>query len=225
MSEAIATRPSLPWRIVATIGVVSLSMFASFGVTRAWRGKAGHTSPRPATTRNAADSSPRIPFPSGRYLVAFVLVSSKCGFCTEPWARKALGEVRDSLQRTQGKTFAHTSVIGVAIDDDLQAGVRYLQGFRGRRTSFDELSIGGSWLNEIVTSLVWRDGLATAEVPQVVLVERRVDARGYPGNIAVRRDSMLLRVVGREDVIAWVNAGTPLAFRPIPRTGVTRPPP
>jgi len=153
-----------------------------------------------------------------------VLLSSECGFCTEKWARKAIGELRDSLQRVQGKAFAHTSVVGVALDNDVRAGVRYLQNLREAGAPFDELSVGGSWLNELITRLVWRDGLATPEVPQVVLVERNVDATSYPRNIDVHRDSMLLRVAGHDDLIAWVNAGTPLTFRPPPRTAVSRTP-
>ncbi len=109
------------------------------------------------------------------------------------------------------------SVVGIAMDDDLTAGVRYLRSLGRSGAAFDEISVGGSWLNQFATALIWRDGLATPEVPQVVLVERRVDAAGYPRYMDVQRDSVLLKVTGRDSLIAWVNGGTPLDFGRSPR--------
>jgi hypothetical protein len=189
--------------------VLVLSIVASYGVTSAWR---RHARGRPATS--GADSAHKSLFPSGRYLVAYALLAGDCGFCTEKGTRRAIRALRASLRTSQGASFARVAVVGVAIDEDVVAGIRYLKSLGGRGEVFDQLSVGGSWLNDPVTALVWRTGMATPEVPQIVLLMRAVDAGGYPRHIDVQRDSMLLRVAGRDDIIAWVDQGTPLAFHP-----------
>lgn len=210
MSQNAASRRTIWYRAALIVFVVGFSTLTSYGVTRAWRGNSGRDLQLSATAGVGADTSHRTPFRSGRYLVAFVLLSSECGFSTEKETKKAIPALRASLHASQGKAFAKVSVVGIAIDDDLDVGMRYLQSLG--RSVFDELSVGGSWLNELVTALVWRNGVATPETPQVVLVERRVDASEYPRNIDVQRDSVLLKVTGRDDLIAWVNHGTPLDF-------------
>jgi len=212
MSQRTAGRWTQLRRTVVLVSVVTVSVIGSYGVTRAWRGNSARGLPSEPGNGTSADTSYRSPFPSGRYLVALVLLSSECGFCAEKGTKKAIRQLRDSLHASAGKAFARVSVIGIAIDNDPGAGVRYLQSLGPSGAVFDELSAGGGWLNEFVTALVWRDGVATPEVPQVVLLERRVDASGFPRYIDVQADSLLLKVTGRDSLIAWINQGTPLAF-------------
>jgi hypothetical protein len=160
----------------------------------------------PAAARN--------PFKSGRYLLAYVLVASDCGYSTERLARKALRALPDSLRAVHGAAFTNVSVVGVALDEDLGAGIRFLKELGRSGRGFDEISVGKGWLNEQIVRLVWREGMATPSLPQVVLVARRVDARTYPRHIDTQRDSVLLTVTGRNDIVAWVSAGVPLGFRP-----------
>lgn len=47
------------------------------------------------------------------------------------------------------------------------SGARYLRSLRRSELPFDEISVGGVWLNEFVIDLVWRAAVATPEVPQV----------------------------------------------------------
>lgn len=181
-----------------------------------------------ATTLSAAPSAPpRAPprvsaptkplFQSGRYLVAYVFVSSECGFSTLRQTRRALREFPDSLRATNGSAFANVSVIGVAIDEDVDAGLRFLRDVERSRHVFDEISVGRSWLNEQVMRLVWREGMATANLPQIVLVERQVDATPYPRHIATQRDSVLLNLTGSEQIVAWVGKGAPVRYTNPPR--------
>ena len=100
--------------------------------------------------------------------------------------------------------------MGIASDRDLRKGVQYLESLGALGSVFDQLSLGGSWLNEQMAALVWREGVATPEVPQIVLVERLVDAGNYPAHVEIRRDSLLLVVAGLTDIVRWVSDGTPL---------------
>ena len=56
-----------------------------------------------------------------------------------------------------------------------------------------QLTTDHSWLNEQVLRLVWREGMAAPNLPQIVLVERHVDVTPYPRHLATHRvlDSIL----------------------------------
>ncbi len=190
-------------RFFVAILVLTLSMLASYGVSHALRG-------RPARASAGRTDSTPAPFPSGRYLTAFVFVSSECALCAEQHTKRALGALRDSLVAFQHDSFANISVVGVAIDKDLGAGIHYLLSLGPKGRVFDELSVGNSWMNEFVTALVWRDGVAKPLVPQVVVIGRHVDASGYPRYIEVQPDEILGHISGRDSLIAWVASGTPL---------------
>jgi hypothetical protein len=141
---------------------------------------------------------------SGDYLVAYVMVSSGCGACREPGTRKAVLALRDSLRSSNAESFARIAVVGVAIEGSVGPGIRYLQSFGA---VFDEVSVGGAWLNQIETAVVWRNAFAKAQVPQVVLVVRKVDARGFPRDVSIGADSLLFTVSGRDSLVQWVNGG------------------
>jgi hypothetical protein len=199
-------------RSLLLFAVLSVALLGSFKAARALRGHQSKGAPVAQGAPGAGDAQTSTQFPTGDYLVAYVLMSSECGFCTEKHTEEAIRTLRDSLRASQGSHFAHISVVGVSLDDDLAAGSRYLSGLGKYGTAFDQVAIGESWLNEFATRLIWRDGLAKAAIPQVVLIERRIDARNYPRYIDVRRDSMLLTVTGRDSLIAWVAGGTRLDF-------------
>lgn len=196
-------------RMALVLACLCLSVLASYSVTRmvARRGAAA------TTVQGAGGSVAASPFASGHYLVAYVLVSSGCGWCADPATKQALRTVRDSLLASHRGTFAGVSVVGVAIDGSLDAGIQYLRDLDEPK-AFDQVSVGGLWLNELALSLVWREGFADAAVPQVVLVQRHVDATRYPDYIQIQRDSALGTIVGRDSLVAWIARGAPL-----PRAG------
>lgn len=181
---------------------------AAYGVTSTLR-----AAPRPPTAPAARPvTPPKPPFQSGRYLLAFVFVSSECGFSTLPQTRRALRALPDSLREAHGAEFTSVSVIGVTIDKDVDTGLRFLREIERSGQVFDEISVGRSWLNEHVLRFVWREGMATANLPQVVLVERHVDVTRYPRHIATERDSVLLNLTGSKAISEWVGKGASLRF-------------
>lgn len=149
--------------------------------------------------------------PSGRYLVAYVLLSSECGFCMEPQTRAATARVRRTLASHRGQ-FADISVVGIVMDRSLAAANKYVRSLGRDTVAFDQLVVGGGWLNEQVVRMVWQGGIMMPLTPQVVLVERHVDMTSYPRTIGVSRDSTILKVLGRVDLIEWVALGAPLQF-------------
>lgn len=172
------------------------------GVSYVVTSKSAHGAKRVAAAAQQVD--PATVFPSGKHLIVYALLASDCGMCTEAKLKAAMARMRDSLVTTNRGQFAAIRVIGVALDEEVPDGVRYLASFRG---TFDQIVVGGSWLNEVMSSMAWRDHIATTQIPQLLAFQRSVDATGYPQTILVQPDSLLLRVIGRDSVIAWVNRG------------------
>lgn len=194
--------------IAGAIAVLLLSGMLSYGGARYIRGlvvKRG--------SNTGVRTRPPGP-PSGHHLIAFVLLSSECGFCAEKHTKIAVSQLRDSLLRSQSAAFQRISVVGVAVDRNIDNGLKYLRGLSRSGIAFDEISVGGMWLNETITALVWREAVGTPSVPQVLVIEREVDASAFPGHIEIRSDSLLLRVSGRDSLIDWVAHGTPLVLQP-----------
>ena len=55
---------------------------------------------------------------------------------------------------------------------------------------------------------MWRDLPGEPVVPQLVLVERRVEAG--QGGVRITRERVLKRVLGAERIEEWVRSGAPL---------------
>lgn len=157
---------------------------------------------------------PPAPFAGGTHLIAYVVVASDCGFCSEKFAKQALAMVRPSLRSAHGQAFGQVSVIGVVMDADLMKAMQYVADLGRGETVFDQLSLGGGWLNDDVAHLIWRDGLGPPSVPQILVFERYVGTEAWPRALDVRPDSLVLTVTGRDELIRWVGDGTPLRFRP-----------
>lgn len=188
--------------ILAMTGVAS--GLVAYSVTRLAHRQATARSPMVAV-RDPSSS----PYASGSYLVAYVFVSSGCGFSTERRLRNAVERMRAQLRSLHGQNYAAIKVIGVAVDASIEGGMSYMRGLKG--SPFDEIDVGGGWLNELFSRVVWQDGVSTPELPQVVLVQRTVDATPYPQAVVVTRDSTIRAVVGRDSLLAWVDNGMPLA--------------
>lgn len=155
---------------------------------------------------------------NGSNLIAYVFVASDCGWSTLPDVREAIGSLREKLTSTHGSSYAHISVIGVALDQDIEAGVQFLSEFKSDRTNwaFDQVAIGGSWLNEQVVRLAWREGIADTASPQVVVVERLVETEEYPltSSIQLESDRLLAKRVGSDELLRWIADGLPLEESP-----------
>lgn len=169
-----------------------------------------------AAERVDSTAVPENPFASanGRHLIAYVIAASDCGWATQPAVMKAVAGIRSHLTAKYGQAFAQVSVIGVALDEDIGQGMAFLDNVSSGNisTTFDQVSVGGSWLNEAVLRFVWRDAIAPAASPQVVVVARWVNTEDYlAGKITVAADSILVSPVGSAQIIDWITNETPLS--------------
>ncbi len=206
------------WRFGAArvIGMLVLMVAAlvSYTATSLWR------MPGP-TEVNAMDiletSGEALHVASGRHLVAYVISASDCGWCTLSETRTALSQIPDSLRATHATAFDTVTIIGVALDRNVEAGYAYLAGLSPDGPGlFDQIGVGGSWVNELFGDLLWRREVTEASVPQVVIVERAVEVTKDPihGGLSVRRpkaDSVIMKAVGKDEIVQWLARGLPLA--------------
>jgi precorrin-6B methylase 2 len=168
---------------------------------------------QPVVPSGVGDSSRRsdlLGVSPGRHLVAYVLVSSSCGFCRLDEVKAALGSIRYNLRRAHAVDFTRISVVAVSVDETVGAGLGYL-GEIGL-DKFDQLVVGGGWLNPQVISYVWQKRWTLALVPQVILVSRAVGAEEKPASVSVAADSVLRVVHGRDELLNWVRQGTPAFY-------------
>ncbi len=187
------------------------------------------SSPLEAMQATGADSTraegpipdtPANPFAAvdGPHLVAFVIGASDCGWSNLPEIKAAFGSIRERMRSAYGDKYAHIEVVGVAIDEDPEAGLTYLSDIGGGTvgTAFDQIAVGGSWLNEQVVRFAWREGKAAASTPQVIVVERLVDTSSYLSKSTIKTgdDLVVANARGRNDILRWLEQGLPLDVVP-----------
>lgn len=158
--------------------------------------------------RNAPDSVrlSAMGITPGRQVLAFVLVSSRCGYCQKLETKRAIRSIRGLLaESSEREGYRSSTVVGVAVDADLHEGLQYITniGF----PSFDEISVGGAWLNEQLVRFVWRERTADAAVPQVVIVSRELTATPLPLRVRYGADSVIAVLGGNNALLAWVRSG------------------
>jgi len=96
--------------------------------------------------------------------------------------------------------------MGTSLDWDAETGMQFLGTF-GR---FDEVAVGGNWLNQSAVAGILRKERAEASVPQLVVSTRSVtvDAAG----IVIQGHEEILRINGASAITKWVDAGNIVNF-------------
>jgi hypothetical protein len=127
---------------------------------------------------------------------------------------EAIAQLRGTLTKSHGGSFADVRVVALDLDEDIKPGLQFISQVERRSPSpvFDQISVGGSWLNDEFIRVGWRGRMAASSIPQVLVVARPVDASAYSakGLVSVGADSVLADVVGATDIVAWVASGARL---------------
>jgi hypothetical protein len=146
----------------------------------------------------------------GVQLVAYVFGGSKCGFCNKPETKKAFASLREELigHHLRPGAYSSVSVVGVAINTDLDEGLGYLRSIG--KGAFDQISTGRGWQNENVVRLIRQQHFAAAGVPLVLIISRRMTATLAPLSMTYSTDSLLRVIQGAQQIAQWVRDGTDL---------------
>ena len=142
----------------------------------------------------------------GRDIVLVYFGASWCYPCQDPAVKTALEEAKVMLAERaeqQGSTFV---AIGVALDQDLERGLAFLDE-AGR---FDEISIGRHYLNSLSLAHEWRAERredATPGAPSIYVYERQVMMED---GISSGAPTYLAELIGIPEIVGWVEEGAPL---------------
>lgn len=159
-----------------------------------------------------------------------MISTSWCGGNAVEGFDGAIRGMKDALAARADSLGYSFSAIGVAIDWDLETGVRYLMD--GRSTSgelefgpWGEVVVGRQWLNSASSLYALSRGLRWFAVPHVLIVERTVLPHETYFEVAEPR--LLFRVSSGDDIVEWAQENFPVPNLPYdpdsrPATGEIR---
>lgn len=157
----------------------------------------------PAPGDSTAAYKPAYRLVSGRERVMIFVGASFCGAHREPGFPEAVERVKTRLQQDAQRSGATFRAIAVSLDWEPDSALAFLKPF-GR---WEELSVGGNWTNELALRFLWSGPSPEPTVPQVIVLERDVQA-GASVRVSAPRE--LHRVVGAIPIRRWADSGAPL---------------
>jgi hypothetical protein len=189
---------------VAAVVVMTVAAGAlSFGVVRA-RTLATRAARASTTTATALATKAASPF--GTYLRVYFLYSSDCAICKDPSVMRAISAMPAAVRAAAvQRGYQRVSMMAASPDGARTKSLQYLDRLGAR--SFDEVNIGGGWLNATIGDLVWRTGKVQASVPQVLVYRRHVSGTMEPYSMTVSPDTLLGIVSGRTEILKWEASG------------------
>jgi hypothetical protein len=140
--------------------------------------------------------------PHGDQVVVFFVAAAFSRGSSAPGLREAIRSLHQKLQAEAERQGLALEFVGVSLDWIVEDGIRFLRAYG----PFDEMVVGGNWLNLAAIEYVWRDSPGVPTIPQIVLVRRRIDPG--PSTIGVGPDHVVGRFVGVEQIIEWAGRST-----------------
>jgi hypothetical protein len=106
--------------------------------------------------------------------VAVFIGASWCPASSFPQLRDSLPVLLKRLESEARARNHWFTTIGISLDRPAKRGIEWLNEY----APFRELIVGGGWGNYGVIDLIWTDPASPPALPQLVILERRVDASG-----------------------------------------------
>jgi hypothetical protein len=147
---------------------------------------------------------PSTQLPNGKEIVAIYLGAQSCGPCHFQPVKDGVVRMKELVAAQAKKSGAAFSVIGVANDWDHALAASFLASVG----PFDQVVLGGNWTNLAIESFVWRDPQGSPAMPQIIIIERTV---ATAGRITISEPRVLRRVLGAEEIPAWIAKGAPIS--------------
>ena len=211
--------PRNSWRIWAKRSLTGSALVGSLIASYAATSMLLHHATHKVVGADVAGHAAGNPFAAdnGTHLIAFVVTASDCAWASRPEGMKTIRELRGKLRSVHGRAYAKVSVIGVSLDDDVNKGVRFLESIAQPTAGpiFDQIIVGGSWLNEQIVRFVWRERVARAVSPQILVIERGVDSLSYASTftIGVQNDTIVANPTGLKGIIDWIRDDLPITIQ------------
>jgi hypothetical protein len=141
--------------------------------------------------------------PVREVVAVFISMADCCDALTRD-LRAPVDSVRSILKRRALRANESFRMVGVSLDWEPEVGWNYLRQFG----AFDEVAVGSNWFGLHPEVLLFSGAEIEASIPQIVLYERTVALGSGKPSFSPRR--MLRALRGRDQIVAWLNAGAPL---------------
>ncbi len=140
---------------------------------------------------------------SGEEIVLVFIGASFCNAQNTPGFPAAVETAKLRLQEHARAGGMRFRAVGIALDWRTADGLAFLERFG----EFDEVASGSNWISDGATKYIWRDIPGDADVPQMLVLRRRVETGQA---IRLSEDRVVKRIRGTADIKNWVSAGATL---------------
>ena len=154
----------------------------------------------PAERRYVPDYALR----TGDEVVMVLVGASFCLAHRTPGFAQAVEDAKVHVQRQAKADGRQFRAMGVSLDWKTDEALEFLSAFG----EFDELSVGSNWVNASAFRYIWSDHPGEPQVPQIVVVQRHVDAGDR--TIRVSGERVIRRISGTDAILAWSRSGAAL---------------
>ncbi len=143
-------------------------------------------------------TAPALRHSSGEQYVVVLVSASQCSLSEARELRRHWEKLNDYVGSRAEASGATVYTIGASLDSDVRAGMAAL----AEVAPFDEVAVGGGWLNTTVLRYVIRDFASHPSVPQMLVLSRKVTVGAWPDATS---DSLLMRFYRPSDASRWVD--------------------
>ncbi len=159
----------------------------------------------PASARDTAAGQaeayvPDDEFRTGDEVVLVFIGASFCGAQHKPGFPQAVERAKLALAKDTKARGMQFRAHAVSLDWKPAEALTFLSHFG----AFDEISVGSNWLNDGAVRYIWRDLPSEPAVPQVVVIQRRIEKGAVVG---IRDERVVRRLLGTEQITRWADAG------------------
>jgi hypothetical protein len=200
-AQTILVRSGLT--VWVALGIALLFFAVSTPRTRAQPPAAAPAAALPPVPPATRVYTPEYTLKSGKELVLVFVGGSFCRAHRRPGFHQAVEDAKIRVRqqaRARGQQFR---AVAVSLDWKPGDALSFLEGFG----EFDEISVGSNWVNDSAIRYVWREMPGDPTVPQLLVVERKIDVGK---TVRVSEDRVVKRVLGATRIQDWVAGGASL---------------
>ena len=157
----------------------------------------------PLSTSAQAYRPSHVP-PRGTELLAVYVTAPTCHACRAREMPATLDRIKVMLQRQAQAAGQRFRAVFVAVDWEPDSGLALAR----EDGPWDEIIVGRNWYNAGVEQYVWGDTATKPELPQIILIEQRIE---IGARVRFEQAHVLRRLIGLEAFQPWLRQGLPRA--------------
>lgn len=138
---------------------------------------------------------------SGPQIILVIVGAKSCAACSRDEFAPAIETLKLNALDASRSASRSYMVVGAAVDGRPSDGLALLEGLG----AFDQIAVGGSWLNMAAVRYVWETFPGEPTIPQVIVLERDIEMN--ESGIRVADERLLTRLVGIDEILDAAQEG------------------